>query len=181
MKTTDTKKGKKKDLKKCAISVKAYNDFTSRIRSAFEYDNLISDEVMQMLDLTVGYSDEPIDLEFCSPEAKIAYLMIKPEIEKAIKRSQAARERAAERKRNAATKAVAADTADNATEQPEEKDAPINTQQPLETEIERNEKPSAEVETIPQATPPLSRSKRRKMRRQAARLRREATMKTKQC
>ena len=94
MKTTDTKavrirkEGKNKAAKKYAVSVRAYDDFTSRIRSALATDADACRETLQLLETSVGHDVEAIGIDECSIKAQIAFLMIKPEIEKAIKRSR---------------------------------------------------------------------------------------------
>ena len=90
MKTTDTKavrirkEGKNKAAKKYAVSVRAYDDFTSRIRSALATDADACRETLQLLETSVGHDVEAIGIDECSIKAQIAFLMIKPEIELTI-------------------------------------------------------------------------------------------------
>jgi hypothetical protein len=106
METTDSKSA---DKKRYAISTKAYNYFVERIRNTLEDMYYCAcEEALELLDAAVGYdNDDPIDIMDCEIEAQVAFSMIEPEIERAIKRSQAARERAARRKSMAAAETVA--------------------------------------------------------------------------
>lgn len=106
METTDYKSA---DKKRYAISTKAYNDFVDRIRDSLEDMYCWAcEDALQLLNAAVEYdNDDPIDIMDCEIEAQVAFLMIKPEIKRAIKRSRAARERAARRKSMAAAEAVA--------------------------------------------------------------------------
>lgn len=96
------------------ISKKAYNDFAGRIHDIF-IDRLnapsIADEAREAFDRYVR--GEEISIHQMDKIAQIAFLMIKPDIDKAIARSKAARLRAAARKiaKTAKTEApLAADT-----------------------------------------------------------------------
>ncbi len=106
------------------ISKKAYNDFAGRIRDIFT-DKLnapsVTAEAMNALDRYVR--GEEIAFDKMDRIVLIAFLMIQPEIDKAIARSKAARLRAAIRKMKKGTDtslptAVPAD-ADNLTTSPE--------------------------------------------------------------
>ncbi len=185
MKTTSPKKGKRKNEKKCAISVKAYDEFTSRIRSALESHCDACSQVLRLLDSAVGYSDETINLWQCYEEARIVYSLLKPEIDKAIKRSKVARERAGRKKRSAIAETIAVDTV---TPMPEEENAgddcdmeqpsaveDVAPEQALVPEQAPEQVPEQEQEPMP--TPQLSRRKRRQMMRRKAYLRKKAEQK----
>lgn len=164
MKTTSPKKGKRKNEKKCAISVKAYDEFTSRIRSALENHCDACSQVLRLLDSAVGYSEETINLWHCLEEVRIVYSLLKPEIDKAIKRSQVARSRTVRRKA-----AMVETIAGNSVTETTVKNAPAQDAG----------KPSTEEVAEPVAIPHLSRRERRKMKWQEMRKRQKAAMKEK--
>ncbi len=181
MKTTSPKKGKRKNEKKCAISVKAYDEFTSRIRSALENHSDACSQVLRLLDSAVGYSDETINLWQCYEEARIVYSLLKPEIDKAKKRSKVARERAGRKKRSAIAETI---VTDNVMPIPEEENAGDDSdmEQPSAVEDVAPEQvvdatpeqaPEPEQEQEPMPTPQLSRRKRRQMMRRKAYLRKK--------
>lgn len=164
MKTIDTIKRKdNKNLRKCFVSVRAYNDFSSRIRSVLGADAEACGQAMQLLDASVGYDAGTIEMENCSMKAQIAFSMIKPEIDKVIKRSRAARERAARRKSSAAVEPI---KADSVMEIPEKVPAVCG----------RVEEPSAEevAESESETAIPLSRRARRKSKWREFRQRQKA-------
>jgi hypothetical protein len=140
MKTTNTKNGNSKHEKRYAISEKAYNDFVERIRNSLEdiyYDAY--EDALRLLDAAVEYdNDDLIDIIDCEIEAQVAFLMIKPEIEKAIKRSQTARQRAGRRRKTAKSETVAIG---HDTIQPER-----------DTAVSDIEQPSTDVKTKPATT-----------------------------
>ncbi len=166
MKTIDTIKRKdNKNLRKCFVSVRAYNDFSSRIRSVLEADAEACGQAMQLLDASVGYDAGTIEMENCSMKAQIAFSMIKPEIDKAIERSRAARERAARRKSSAAVEPI---KADSVMEAPEKVTAVCGmVEEPSAEEV-------AEPESESETAIPLSRRARRKSKWREFRLRQKA-------
>lgn len=183
MKTTSPKKGKRKNEKKCAISVKAYDEFTTRIRSALENHCDACSQTLRLLDSAVGYSDETINLWHCLEEVRIVYSLLKPEIDKAIKRSKVARERAGRKKRSAIAETIAADIV---TPMPEEENCGDDCamEQPsavVDAAPEPVEDAVPEQEQVPEQepmpTPQLSRRKRRQMMRRKAYLRKKAAKK----
>lgn len=93
------------------ISKKAYNDFAGRIHDIF-IDRLnapsIADEALEAFDHYVR--GEEISIHQMDKIVQIAFLMIKPDIDKAIARSKAARLRAAARKIAKTEALSAADT-----------------------------------------------------------------------
>jgi hypothetical protein len=171
MKTTTSKNGKRITEKRYDISVKAYNDFTSRIRSVLATDKIACEQVLQLLEASVGQGDKTINIDDCSIKAQIAFSMIKPEIEKAIKRSKTARERAGRKK---ATAHAEATTATPPLTMPEkektEQDNAANNLTPSSPEVEA----TPEVEAAPESTPHLSRRERRKRNWREFRLRKKA-------
>lgn len=85
------------------ISKKAYNDFTERIRqtlSALQQSSDVINEAVSMLDRYV--KGEGVDLTDADMMVKVALMMLKPEIDKAVRRSSAARERAQLRREKSA-------------------------------------------------------------------------------
>lgn len=176
METADSKSA---DKKRYAISTKAYNDFVDRIRDSLEDMYCWAcEDALQLLNAAVEYdNDDPIDIMDCEIEAQVAFLMIKPEIKRAIKRSRAARERAARRKSMAAAEAVASVKNVKSTETVEPVEAvaaaPVienrdaentdrSAEETLGTEIGRDEKTSGEIEAVQDtpSTPMLSERER---------------------
>lgn len=104
MKTTAKRKAKEVMIADCkhsgmgAISTKAYEDFSSRIKSTLAFDEKACEDAMVMLFNTLYGLDPENGIEDCSEMARIAFRMIRPEIEKAMRRSRMARERAQRRK-----------------------------------------------------------------------------------
>lgn len=89
----------------CAIliSKKAYNDFTERIHqtlSALQQSSDVINEAVRLLDRYV--KGEGVDLTDADMMVKVALMMLKPEIDKAVRRSSAARERAQLRREKSA-------------------------------------------------------------------------------
>ncbi len=89
----------------CAILIsnKAYNDFTERIRqtlSALQQSSDVINEAVSLLDRYV--KGEGVDLTDADMMVKVALMMLKPEIDKAVRRSSAARERAQLRREKSA-------------------------------------------------------------------------------
>ena len=77
------------------ISKKAYNDFTARLRQTLNAVNMSSDAIEGAIELLDGYAKGEVDvLDSADIMVKVALMMLKPEIDKAIRRSSAARERA---------------------------------------------------------------------------------------
>lgn len=164
MKTIDTIKRKdNKNLRRCFVSVRAYNDFSSRIRSVLGADAEACGQAMQLLDASVGYDAGTIEMENCSMKAQIAFSMIKPEIDKAIERSRAARERAARRKSGAAVETIKADSV-------------METPEKVPAVRGMVEEPSAEEVAEPESETaiPLSRRARRKSKWREFRQRQKA-------
>lgn len=104
MKTTAKRKAKEVMIADCkhsgmgAISTKAYENFSSRIKSTLAFDEKACEDAMVMLFNTLYGLDPENGIEDCSEMARIAFRMIRPEIEKAMRRSRMARERAQRRK-----------------------------------------------------------------------------------
>lgn len=93
------------------ISKKAYDDFTGRIRHIFieQMDApTIAKEVLTLLDRYV--KGEEVAIGAADRVVQIAFMMIQPEIDRAIARSKAARLRAAIRKMNRAQAASSVPT-----------------------------------------------------------------------
>lgn len=164
MNTSNLKKGKGKNTMKYTVSYKAYDDFVARIQSVLASDDEACRQALQLLEASVGYDVKAIDLDKCSIKAQIAFLMIKPEIDKAIKRSQVARSRTVRRKA-----AMVETIAGNSVTETTVKNAPA----------QNAGKPSAEEVAEPVAIPHLSRRERRKMKWQEIRKRQKAAMKEK--
>lgn len=100
----------------CAIliSKKAYNDFTERIRqtlSALQQSSDVINEAVSLLDRYV--KGEGIDLTDADMMVKVALMMLKPEIDKAVRRSSAARERAQLRREKSAQLSESHETTGN--------------------------------------------------------------------
>ena len=77
------------------ISKKAYNDFSTRIRETLDAVSICSESIDEALALFDHYAKGEIsDLDSTDIMVKLALMMLKPEIDKAIRRSSAARERA---------------------------------------------------------------------------------------
>lgn len=138
MKTTDASKSKSKNLRKCAVSTRAYDDFTTRIRSVLSTDTEACNQALSLLDASVGYDGDTVRIENCSIKAQIAFSIIKPEIDRAVKRSQAARERAARRKATTLIKTAAPTIAT---------EKPVNSSSDCDTEPQ-----ATDCNTEPQAT-----------------------------
>ncbi len=83
------------------ISKKAYSDFSGRLRSTFEAIGFerLCEEAVNLLDAYLRGDDSCITT--VDAMVKIAFSMIKPEIDKAMARSAAARERARNRRKKA--------------------------------------------------------------------------------
>lgn len=84
---------------KINISAKAYRDFTTRIRDTFA----ITDQPAGHIDLALRALDSYIahtrtDFDDLPPLARLALLLLQPEIDKCLARSAAARARAASRR-----------------------------------------------------------------------------------
>ena len=77
------------------ISKKAYNDFTERLRQALGTLSQNPEPIDEAIALFDRYAKGEIsDLDSPAPMVKLALMMLKPEIDKAMRRSYAARERA---------------------------------------------------------------------------------------
>ena len=86
------------------ISKKAYADFAARIRQTLSAIELCPESIQSAIILLDRYVNGEIsDLDSTDPMVKLALLMLKPEIDKAMRRSSAARERARLRRENIAT------------------------------------------------------------------------------
>ena len=77
------------------ISKNAYNDFASRIRQTLGTIALSPESIAEAINLLDRYvKGETADLDCADTMVKLALMMLKPEIDKAMRRSSAARERA---------------------------------------------------------------------------------------
>ena len=63
MKTTNASKSKSKNLRKCAVSTRAYDDFTTRIRSVLSTDAEASGQALSLRDASVGYDGDTVRIE----------------------------------------------------------------------------------------------------------------------
>ena len=85
------------------ISKKAYNDFATRIRQTLSTVSKTSESIDEAISLFDRYAKGEIsDLDSTDIMVKVALLMLKPEIDKAMRRSSAARERAKLRREKSA-------------------------------------------------------------------------------
>ncbi len=86
------------------ISKKAYNDFAARIRQSLGAIALCPESIDEATALFDRYAKGEIsDLDSADLMVKVALMMLKPEIDKAMRRSSAARERAKLRREKSAT------------------------------------------------------------------------------
>ena len=77
------------------ISKKAYNDFATRIRQTLSAVSQNPESIDEAIALFDRYAKGEIsDLDSADIMVKLALMMLKPEIDKAMRRSSAARERA---------------------------------------------------------------------------------------
>ena len=77
------------------ISKKAYNDFSERIRQTLGAIAIRPDSLAEAINLFDRYvKGETSDLDSTNNMVKLALMMLRPEIDKAMHRSSAARERA---------------------------------------------------------------------------------------
>lgn len=75
------------------ISKKAYNDFATRIRETLGAISQTSESIDEAISLFDRYAKGEIsDLDSTDLMVKLALMMLKPEIDKAMRRSSAARE-----------------------------------------------------------------------------------------
>ena len=85
------------------ISKKAYNDFSTRLRQTLGAIASCPESIDDAVDLLDRYvKGEISDLESSDILVKVALMILKPEIDKAMRRSSAARERARLRKEKSA-------------------------------------------------------------------------------
>lgn len=145
----------------CAIliSKKAYNDFTERIRqtlSALQQPSDVINEAVSLLDRCV--KGEGIDLTDADMMVKVALMMLKPEIDKAVRRSSAARERARLRREKSNHEADATSTVSDSIETP----ACIETTVPSESE-------ESTVQATSTFERPMNRRERREYEQELAR------------
>lgn len=76
------------------ISKKAYNDFTTRINQTLSAIAMSSESIAEAINLLDRYAKGEItDLDSTDIMVKVSLMMLKPEIDKAMRRSSAARER----------------------------------------------------------------------------------------
>lgn len=86
------------------ISKKAYNDFVTRINQTLSAIAMSSESITEAIALLNRYAKGEItDLESNDIMVKVAMMMLKPEIDKAMHRSSAARERAKLRREKSAS------------------------------------------------------------------------------
>ena len=85
------------------ISKKAYNDFNERLRQTLSAVSQNPESIDEAISLFDRYAKGEIsDLDSTDLMVKVALLMLKPEIDKAMRRSSAARERAKLRREQSA-------------------------------------------------------------------------------
>lgn len=82
---------------KIAISKKSYADFVDRIHNVFNNRPEEAHEVITLMENHIAGTKYEYDLSCSSEDVKIAFTILIPEIEKAMMRSQRAREAAAQR------------------------------------------------------------------------------------
>ena len=116
------------------ISKKAYNDFTTRIRQtlgAISQNSEPIDEAIALLDRYV--KGEISDFDSNDLMVKVALMMLKSEIDKAMRRSSAARERAKLRREKSAPTSKSHETAGNSenSENSEETENSKLTERPM--------------------------------------------------
>lgn len=88
-----------------SMSEKAYNDFVSRINETLKHDvKACQDALSMFFNYINGVEHDPM-LSDSSDVARVAFMMIRPEIDKAMQRSRSARERAERRRGNKPVKA----------------------------------------------------------------------------
>ena len=94
------------------ISKKAYNDFTERIRQALGAVSRNTEPIDEAIALFDRYvKGEISDLDSPDLMVKLALMILKPEIDKAMRRSSAARERAKLRREKSASVSESHETA----------------------------------------------------------------------
>lgn len=84
---------------KYPISARAFDDFSSRIKETLGFDDKACEDGMVMLFNYLNGLEPEAGIADCSEVARIAFMMIKPGIDKAMHRSRLARERAGRRRR----------------------------------------------------------------------------------
>ena len=127
------------------ISKKAYNDFTTRIREALSAVSQNPESINTAISLFDRYAKGEIsDLDSTDLMVKLALMMLKPEIDKAMRRSSAARERAKLRR---------------------EKTAPVSESHETTGKTENSERP--ENSKLPER--PMNRRERREYEHELAR------------
>ncbi len=138
------------------ISKKAYADFAARIRQTLSAIELCPESIQSAITLLDRYvKGEISDLDSTDPMVKLALLMLKPEIDKAMRRSSAARERARLRREN--TPPVSS----TASEMPETSEIPVSTGRSENSEHTANAFDTAER--------PMNRRERREYEHELAR------------
>lgn len=138
------------------ISKRAYNDFVTRIRQTLSEISLCQDSIDEAVDLFCRYVQGEIsDLDSTDIIVKVALMMVKPEIDKAISRSSAARERAKLRREKSASVSESCENSKNS-ENIETVDKPENSKN-TERPMNRRERREYEHE--------LAREQRRYERR----------------
>ena len=84
---------------KYPISARAFDDFSSRIKETLGFDDKACEDGMVMLFNYLNGLEPEAGITDCSEVARIAFMMIRPGIDKAMQRSRLARERAGRRRR----------------------------------------------------------------------------------
>lgn len=95
-------KSRKLEMNGCGkypISARAFDDFSSRIKETLGFDDKACEDGMVMLFNYLNGLEPEAGIADCSEVARIAFMMIKPGIDKAMHRSRLARERAGRRRR----------------------------------------------------------------------------------
>lgn len=88
-----------------SMSEKAYNDFVSRINETLKHDEKACQDALSMFfNYINGVKHDPM-LSESSEIARVAFMMIRSEIDRAMQRSRSARERAERRRGNRPVKA----------------------------------------------------------------------------
>lgn len=97
---------------KYPISARAFDDFSSRIKETLGFDDKACEDGMVMLFNYLNGLEPEAGIADCSEVARIAFMMIRPGIDKAMQRSRSARERAGRRRREGSERSDESDKSD---------------------------------------------------------------------
>ncbi len=97
---------------KYPISAMAFDDFSSRIKETLSFDDKACEDGMVMLFNYLNGLEPEAGIADCSEVARIAFMMIRPGIDKAMQRSRSARERAGRRRREGSERSDESDKSD---------------------------------------------------------------------